>query len=87
METKSMPTETDRLICLQQAREHRCIDLHFQLRPPMAGIFPRYPSSSPLPSFDGRAVCYPSVQNLRDYMSWRQVDCKPTKHPNSLHAS
>lgn len=28
-----------------------------------------------LPTFDGRAVCYPSVQNLRDYLSWRQVDC------------
>lgn len=34
------------------------------------------PLSPPFPSFDGRAVCYPSVQNLRDYMSWRQVDCK-----------
>lgn len=29
-----------------------------------------------LPTFDGRAVCYPSWENLRDYMSWRQVDCK-----------
>lgn len=38
--------------------------------------FPDTPLSTPLPSFDGRAVCYPSVQNLRDYMSWRQVDCK-----------
>jgi tRNA(His) guanylyltransferase len=28
-----------------------------------------------LPTFDGRAVCYPSWENLRDYMSWRQVDC------------
>ena len=34
-----------------------------------------------LPTFDGRAVCYPSVQNLRDYMSWRQVDC----HINNLY--
>ncbi|ESA43814.1 tRNA guanylyltransferase [Neurospora crassa] len=39
------------------------------------------PLSPPLPSFDGRAVCYPSVQNLRDYMSWRQVDC----HINNLY--
>jgi tRNA(His) guanylyltransferase len=31
--------------------------------------------TAPLPTFDGRAVQYPSVQNLRDYMSWRQVDC------------
>lgn len=28
-----------------------------------------------LPTFDGRAVCYPSWENLRDYLSWRQVDC------------
>ncbi|KAK6820978.1 Thg1 C terminal domain-containing protein [Apiospora arundinis] len=39
------------------------------------------PLAPPLPSFDGRAVCYPSVQNLRDYMSWRQVDC----HINNLY--
>ncbi len=37
--------------------------------------FPDTPLSQPLPSFDGRAVCYPSLQNLRDYLSWRQVDC------------
>ena len=29
-----------------------------------------------LPTFDGRAVCYPTWENLRDYLSWRQVDCK-----------
>ncbi|OAP65061.1 hypothetical protein AYL99_01033 [Fonsecaea erecta] len=29
-----------------------------------------------LPTFDGRAVCYPSWANLRDYLSWRQVDYK-----------
>ncbi|XP_048335653.2 tRNA(His) guanylyltransferase 1 isoform X1 [Ziziphus jujuba] len=27
------------------------------------------------PFFDGRAVCYPSSQILRDYLAWRQVDC------------
>ncbi|KAM7507344.1 hypothetical protein LguiA_017797 [Lonicera macranthoides] len=27
------------------------------------------------PYFDGRAVCYPSPEILRDYLSWRQVDC------------
>ncbi|KAG8383435.1 hypothetical protein BUALT_Bualt04G0012900 [Buddleja alternifolia] len=27
------------------------------------------------PYFDGRAVCYPSCQILRDYLAWRQVDC------------
>lgn len=42
---------------------------------------PDSPLSPPLPSFDGRAVCYPSVQNLRDYMSWRQADC----HINNLY--
>ena len=28
------------------------------------------------PAFDGRVVLYPSYQNLRDYLSWRQADCK-----------
>ena len=28
-----------------------------------------------MPAFDGRVVLYPAVSNLRDYMSWRQVDC------------
>ncbi|KAJ8766825.1 hypothetical protein K2173_008379 [Erythroxylum novogranatense] len=27
------------------------------------------------PSFDGRAICYPSYDVLRDYLAWRQVDC------------
>jgi len=27
------------------------------------------------PVFDGRAVCYPNAQVLRDYLAWRQVDC------------
>lgn len=37
-----------------------------------------------LPTFDGRAVCYPSWENLRDYLSWRQVDCTLFRlfHPN-----
>ncbi|KAF2091210.1 tRNAHis guanylyltransferase [Saccharata proteae CBS 121410] len=43
--------------------------------------FPTCPLTPPMPSFDGRAVMYPSVQNLRDYMSWRQVDC----HINNLY--
>ncbi|QUC21481.1 uncharacterized protein UV8b_05724 [Ustilaginoidea virens] len=43
--------------------------------------FPDAPLSPPLPTFDGRAVCYPTVQNLRDYLSWRQVDC----HINNLY--
>lgn len=32
------------------------------------------------PSFDARAVCYPTLRNIRDYMSWRQADC----HINNL---
>ncbi|VVB00578.1 unnamed protein product [Arabis nemorensis] len=27
------------------------------------------------PSFDGRAVCYPTYEILLDYLAWRQVDC------------
>lgn len=39
-------------------------------------FFPDTPlEPSSLPSFDGRAVLYPTTANLRDYMSWRQVDC------------
>jgi tRNA(His) guanylyltransferase len=34
-----------------------------------------------LPTFDGRAVVYPTTANLRDYLSWRQVDC----HINNLY--
>ena len=37
--------------------------------------FPDAPLTPPLPSFDGRAILYPNAQALRDYMSWRQVDC------------
>ncbi|KAJ5204750.1 tRNA(His) guanylyltransferase [Penicillium cinerascens] len=44
--------------------------------------FPNKPLQPPyLPSFDGRAVIYPSTRILRDYMSWRQVDC----HINNLY--
>ncbi|KAI9792622.1 MAG: tRNA-His guanylyltransferase [Candelina submexicana] len=39
-------------------------------------FFPDTPLSPPLPSFDGRVVLYPSARNLRDYLNWRQVDCK-----------
>ncbi|CAH1980631.1 unnamed protein product [Acanthoscelides obtectus] len=33
------------------------------------------------PSFDGRIVLYPTDQNLKDYLSWRQADC----HINNLY--
>ncbi|KAF7825594.1 tRNA(His) guanylyltransferase 2-like [Senna tora] len=35
------------------------------------------------PSFDARAVCYPSTEILRDYLSWRQVDCHINNQYNS----
>lgn len=33
------------------------------------------------PTFDSRTVVYPSNENVRDYLSWRQADC----HINNLH--
>lgn len=33
------------------------------------------------PCFDGRIVLYPSFENLKDYFSWRMVDC----HINNLY--
>ncbi|XP_074642272.1 putative tRNA(His) guanylyltransferase isoform X2 [Tubulanus polymorphus] len=33
------------------------------------------------PAFDGRAVLYPTIKNIRDYLSWRQADC----HINNLY--
>lgn len=37
-------------------------------------LFPSKPLLFP-PSFDARAVAYPSAAVLRDYLAWRQVDC------------
>lgn len=37
--------------------------------------------SGRLPTFDARAVVYPNAAVLRDYFSWRQVDC----HINNLY--
>ncbi|KAL6209191.1 hypothetical protein ACLB2K_020134 [Fragaria x ananassa] len=37
-------------------------------------FFPQKELKCP-PYFDGRAVCYPSSDILRDYLAWRQVDC------------
>ena len=47
-------------------------------------LWPAHFPSTPLlsvPSFDGRAVLYPSTRTLRDYLSWRQVDA----HINNLY--
>ncbi|KAL8945298.1 MAG: hypothetical protein Q9211_000174 [Gyalolechia sp. 1 TL-2023] len=43
--------------------------------------FPDQSLSPPMPSFDGRVVQYPSVRNLRDYLSWRQCN----GHINNLY--
>ncbi|KAK2951343.1 putative tRNAHis guanylyltransferase [Blattamonas nauphoetae] len=39
------------------------------------------PLDQPPPYFDGRAVAYPSIEVIRDYLSWRQCDC----HINNLY--
>ncbi|KAK7109307.1 hypothetical protein V1264_013368 [Littorina saxatilis] len=47
-------------------------------------LWPRYFSTQDLqyaPTFDARVVLYPSDQNLKDYLSWRQADC----HINNLY--
>ncbi|KAG6397436.1 hypothetical protein SASPL_143603 [Salvia splendens] len=36
-----------------------------------------------LPYFDGRAVCYPSSEIIKDYLAWRQVDCHINNHYNT----
>lgn len=43
-------------------------------------FFPTTELSYP-PAFDARVVLYPSNENLRDYLSWRQADC----HINNLY--
>lgn len=48
-----------------------------------SSYFPDKTLSAPMPSFDGRVIQYPTRQNLRDYLSWRQVDCT-TCHPECL---
>jgi len=41
-----------------------------------SSFFPDEPLTRPYPTFDGRCVLYPKRRNLRDYLRWRQVDCK-----------
>lgn len=38
--------------------------------------FPGQTLERPFPTFDGRCVLYPKQKILRDYLSWRQADCK-----------
>ena len=37
------------------------------------------------PAFDGRVVLYPNNKNLRDYLSWRQADCKYPQCLSDFH--
>ncbi|KAF7070629.1 hypothetical protein CFC21_076124 [Triticum aestivum] len=37
-------------------------------------FFPNNDLKEP-PYFDGRVVCYPNINTIRDYLAWRQVDC------------
>ncbi|GME73648.1 unnamed protein product [[Candida] boidinii] len=47
-----------------------------------SSFFPETPLEvDRLPTFDARAVVYPNAHNVRDYFSWRQVDC----HINNLY--
>lgn len=44
--------------------------------------FPEKPiSPERIPTFDARAVTYPNFETVKDYFSWRQVDC----HINNLY--
>ncbi|CAH8570668.1 unnamed protein product [Schistosoma rodhaini] len=46
--------------------------------------WPKYFPDTPLlypPAFDSRVILYPTNKTLRDYLSWRQVDC----HVNNLY--
>lgn len=44
--------------------------------------FPEKPiTDERVPTFDARAVTYPNEKTVRDYFSWRQVDC----HINNLY--
>lgn len=46
-----------------------------------ASFFPDEPLTRPYPTFDGRCVLYPKRRNVRDYLRWRQVDCKTSIFP------
>jgi len=51
--------------------------------------WPQYfpPDTMPLqypPAFDARVVLYPTNTNLRDYLSWRQVDCHINNQYNTI---
>ena len=43
--------------------------------------FTEYKKPLRVPSFDARIVLYPTIEDLKAYLSWRQVDC----HINNLY--
>lgn len=56
------------------------MSVHYMLQ--WALEFPDRPiEASRIPTFDARAVVYPNDTTVRDYFSWRQVDC----HINNLY--
>ena len=61
----------------QETGNNHRLYFHCTLHLQVERVFPSTPLQPPyLPSFDGRAVIYPNSRILRDYMSWRQVDCE-----------
>jgi len=46
-------------------------------------FFPNKELKEP-PYFDARAVCYPNLKTIHDYLAWRQVDCKLLKLKSNL---
>lgn len=49
-----------------------------------AAFFSEPLASGAWPSFDARAVEYPTERLLRDYLSWRQADCELRLHSSSI---
>eukprot|EP00920_Eleutheroschizon_duboscqi_P005432 GHVT01012882.1.p1 GENE.GHVT01012882.1~~GHVT01012882.1.p1 ORF type:complete len:426 (+),score=88.75 GHVT01012882.1:4688-5965(+) len=43
-------------------------------------VFPNKPLAYP-PKFDGKLICYPTNEDVKDYFKWRQADC----HVNALY--
>ncbi|WIA17706.1 hypothetical protein OEZ85_009223 [Tetradesmus obliquus] len=51
-------------------------------------LWPQFLPDTPLqytPVFDGRAVCYPSLKVLRDYLAWRQADTHINNQYNTCY--
>jgi tRNA(His) guanylyltransferase len=37
-----------------------------------------------IPTFDGRIVLYPNIEDIKNYLSWRQVDCHINNQYNTV---